>query len=271
MKTSSFDRRRGPFMPLTSDQIKAAERISASGCDTSPLAPPEKAPVATPTHTHHTHHPTGTPVGVPRGGGLMGCDMSVIPPPPSPATGVIRGDTSKKRGRRKPPLVILEDTRENTPLATWPDGVTVEECGLETGDYSIKGWENCFTVERKSITDLAGTMINAFEGNTQKPRKRFNNELERMRHFDCAAVIVTATPEQLIAFRHHCGMEAHAALWNFGLSVFARYGIPVFPLTDDKTAARWIADLARHYVNVRTRQNVSREEKREAAAAVFGF
>jgi len=114
-------------------------------------------------------------------------------------------------------------------------------------------------------------MMGGYESNTQKPRKRFNNELERMRHFDLAAVIVTATPQELIDFRHHCGMEAHAALWNFGLSVFATYGIPVFPLTDEKTAARWVADLARHYINVRTKKNVSREEKRARAVAEWGF
>jgi len=188
--------------------------------------------------------------------------------------GLLKSDNPKKTSRRKtkkPPFVIIEDTRENTPLRDWPEGAEVIEKGLDTGDYSIVGWENCFTIERKSIGDFAGTMIDGYEPNTQKLRKRFNNELERMRHFDCAAVVVTATPEQLIQFKHHCGMDAHAALWNFGLAIFATYGIPVFPLTDEKTAARWIYDLARHYLTVRTKKNRSREDRAKKVADDWKF
>lgn len=201
-----------------------------------------------------------------------GVFCGVTPAPVTPTQGTCV-ETAGKRSRKpkKPPFVIIEDTRENTPLTDWPEGAAVVEKGLDTGDYSIEGWENCFTIERKSITDLAGTMIGGYEPNTQKPKKRFNNELERMRHFDCAAVIVTATPAQLIEFRHHCGMDAHAALWNFGLAVFASYGIPVFPLTDEKTAARWIYDLARHYIHVRTKKNRSREDRAKQIAADWKF
>lgn len=222
--------------------------------------------------------PANTPF---RGGVLRGeVNGEVIPTPVTPTNGngeVWGGKektapkTKRQRKAKKPPFIIIEDTREQTPLRDWPEGAAVEVHGLDTGDYSIVGWENCFAIERKSITDLAGTMIGGFEGNTQRPRKRFNNELERMRHFDCAAVIVTATPEELITFKHNCGMDAHAALWNFALSVFARYGIPVFPLTDEKTAARWIYDLARHYINVRTKQNRSHEDRAKSIAAEWGF
>lgn len=210
----------------------------------------------------------------PFGGGIRfgEGDLGGDPTPVTPLGGKLGASGSKRsRKPKKPPFVIIEDTRENTPLTDWPEGAAVVEKGLDTGDYSIEGWENCFTIERKSITDLAGTMIGGYEPNTQKPKKRFNNELERMRHFDCAAVIVTATPAQLIEFRHHCGMDAHAALWNFGLAVFASYGIPVFPLTDEKTAARWIYDLARHYIHVRTKKNRSREDRAKQIAADWKF
>ena len=52
----------------------------------------------------------------------------------------------RKPKQKKPPLTIIEDTREQTPLTEWPDTVTVENGTLHTGDYSIKGWESCFTV-----------------------------------------------------------------------------------------------------------------------------
>lgn len=242
--------------------------------DVSSQLPPKFAP-----KRRSSQHPKGAtsqpPKGTPPVGGGVSFgegDLGVSPAPGTPVGGKLGASGSKRsRKPKKPPFVIIEDTRENTPLTDWPEGAAVVEKGLDTGDYSIEGWENCFTIERKSITDLAGTMIGGYEPNTQKPKKRFNNELERMRHFDCAAVIVTATPAQLIEFRHHCGMDAHAALWNFGLAVFASYGIPVFPLTDEKTAARWIYDLARHYIHVRTKKNRSREDRAKQIAADWKF
>lgn len=242
--------------------------------DVSSQLPPKFAPKrrsSQPPKGATSQPPKGTP---PVGGGVSfgEGDLGVSPAPGTPVGGKLGASGSKRsRKPKKPPFVIIEDTRENTPLTDWPEGAAVVEKGLDTGDYSIEGWENCFTIERKSITDLAGTMIGGYEPNTQKPKKRFNNELERMRHFDCAAVIVTATPAQLIEFRHHCGMDAHAALWNFGLAVFASYGIPVFPLTDEKTAARWIYDLARHYIHVRTKKNRSREDRAKQIAADWKF
>ena len=92
-----------------------------------------------------------------------------------------------------------------------------------------------------------------------------------MRHFDLAAVIVTATPEQVLTFRHHCGEDAHGALWHFALSVFATYGVPVFFIGNAANAARWIADLARHYVAVRTKKNFTKADLSAKVLADWAF
>ena len=177
----------------------------------------------------------------------------------------------RSRAAKRPALTIIEDTREQTPLTDWPEGVAVESGTLHTGDYSVKGWENCFAIERKSLSDFAGTMLGGYEAHSEKPKKRFNRELERMRHYDCAAVIVTATAEEVLKFRHHCGQDAHGALWGFALSVFATYGVPVFFLNDAATAARWISDLARHYVAVRTKKNFSKTDLSAKLVADWSF
>ena len=177
----------------------------------------------------------------------------------------------RKPKTKKPALTIIEDTREQTPLTDWPESVAVEIGSLHTGDYSIKGWENCFAIERKSLQDFAGTMMGGYEAHSEKPKKRFNRELERMRHYDCAAVIVTATAAEVLDFHHHCGLDAHGALWGFALSVFATYGVPVFFLNDERTAARWIADLARHYVAVRTKKNFSKTDLSAKLVADWSF
>ena len=108
----------------------------------------------------------------------------------------------RKTKPKKPALTIIEDTREQTPLTEWPEGVAVENGTLHTGDYSIKGWENCFTVERKTLEDFAGTMMGGYEAHSEKPKKRFNRELERMRHYDLAAVFQTLTRPEFEIVAH---------------------------------------------------------------------
>lgn len=150
-------------------------------------------------------------------------------------------------------IQIVIDTREQTPLSHWPEWVQPVRGTLKTGDYSIAGYEEAFAVERKSLADFAGTMIGAYEARWDRPPLRFNRELERLRHLDCSAVVVTATPEEVRGFRHHCGMDAHGALWGFALSIFVGYRLPVFCYAEP-LASIFVADLARHFITSRGRR-----------------
>lgn len=55
---------------------------------------------------------------------------------------------------------------------------------LQTGDYSILGWEDRIAIERKSLVDLYGTLTAG--------RDRFINELHRLQALEWACVIVEA-------------------------------------------------------------------------------
>ena len=68
-----------------------------------------------------------------------------------------------------PPIspTIIIDTREQRPL-TFKHFPSVTAC-LSEGDYSILGYEGRFTVERKSIADLVGSVTH--------DRARFEREL----------------------------------------------------------------------------------------------
>ena len=260
--------------PLTGEEIRACE-ARVLGTDQSDrsdgpvggLSLNGSHPENTPRGCTGPHGPQ-PPKGVCGSVGVVRCY-----PSPSPLTKnkVVRTGTTGPKPHKNPLLTIIEDVKEKTPLKDWPEGVEVVRKNLHTGDYSIEGWENCFTIERKSLEDLAGTMLGDYESSSEKPKKRFNRELERMRHFDCKAVVVTASPQEVIDFRHHCGMDAHAALWGFGLSVFANYGIPVFFLGDEKTAARWVADLAKHYIVCRTKKNFTKEDRSAKALGEWLF
>ena len=178
--------------------------------------------------------------------------------------------TPRKR-RAKEPLTILIDTREQEPLTEWPEGTITERATIGTGDYTVKGWEHSISFERKSLLDLSGTMICGYQGDPRKLPRRFNMKLERMRHFDLCAIVVTATPSEVINFRHHCGKDAHGALWHFGCAIFATFGVPVFMLSDRATAAKFIVDTAAHYIYARTKKYFTRGERIANMAADFNF
>jgi DNA excision repair protein ERCC-4 len=79
---------------------------------------------------------------------------------------------------------IVIDTREQDPLP-----VRNAEVGtLYTGDYSVKGLEDHVAIERKSVSDLTGSLVNKKKNrDDDKPdeekdnRKRFANECRRLK------------------------------------------------------------------------------------------
>ncbi len=83
-------------------------------------------------------------------------------------------------------MIIAIDTREQRPFTFEdidPQPVT-EVKTLQTGDYSIVGYESEIVVERKSCTDLFGSV--------GKGRNRFHDEFLRMVPFRYAAVVCEA-------------------------------------------------------------------------------
>jgi ERCC4-type nuclease len=80
--------------------------------------------------------------------------------------------------------VIVIDTREQCPL---PFARLAVECGtLASGDYSFRGGEELFAVERKSISDLAACCAG-------ENRERFFRELHRLRGFRFKRLLAKTT------------------------------------------------------------------------------
>lgn len=109
------------------------------------------------------------------------------------------------------PFTILVDTREQSPFSFHgfteqttktrnkqrikvTHDLVVKTCAatLQTGDYSIDGIQSQITIERKSLSDLVGTLT--------ADRERFVRELERMSDEDYkfTAVIVEASWPMLL-------------------------------------------------------------------------
>lgn len=82
------------------------------------------------------------------------------------------------------PVVII-DTREQTPF----EFKLSEVSKLDTGDYSVKGFENEFAIERKAVGDAVNSVIS--------DRERFENEMVRASKLKYFAIIIEGMPEDL--------------------------------------------------------------------------
>ena len=93
-------------------------------------------------------------------------------------------------------FTLIVDTREQLPYAF--DGIcpTVRRA-LAAGDYSIVGHDlptpgGGFVIERKSLNDLFGTVIGA--------RERFVRELEKLRLYAYAAILVEGSLRDVLTY-----------------------------------------------------------------------
>lgn len=90
-------------------------------------------------------------------------------------------------------MKIITDTREQLSLDfSKIKGVEVVRTKLDAGDYSIVGYENQISFERKSVQDLVGTLIGGHE--------RFLREMERWADYKEKYILVEHTPSILFAY-----------------------------------------------------------------------
>ncbi|MGZ8900258.1 MAG: ERCC4 domain-containing protein [Limisphaerales bacterium] len=89
--------------------------------------------------------------------------------------------------------MLVIDTREQTPLPI--TRLPVVHAGLVTGDYSIRGAEDQFAVERKSIADLVSSIT--------VQRSRFERELARLRGHEFRRLLIIGNREEIEQRRYH--------------------------------------------------------------------
>lgn len=154
---------------------------------------------------------------------------------------------------------LIVDTREKRPWVFSPI-VTTRRAKLESGDYSIEGFEDRVAVERKTKDDFVSSICSG--------RSRFNRELRRLQAFEFAAVIVEAELPDLLSGNYTSGMSARAVLATTAAITVER-GIPVF-FASHRAAAAILAEafFARFITkNERTkgRANATAETKTRTA------
>ena len=136
-------------------------------------------------------------------------------------------------------LRIIRDSREQNgyTFSGFPD-VTATTGTLATGDYSLFGFTDKVAIERKELSDLIACLSH--------DRDRFTRELERLRGFESAVVIVEAQYSDIQQGRYRSHMNPEAAEQSI-ISIMERYRLPFFFAGDRQTGESFARDFIRHY------------------------
>jgi DNA excision repair protein ERCC-4 len=146
-------------------------------------------------------------------------------------------------------LNIIIDTREQKPL--WKKSTKkykIENKKLDVGDYSLKGYENKFALERKSQLDLFGTL--------GKGHKRFKKEILRALEYDYFAIIVEDNYDNILNKKFENSFRSKMRgyiITSILFTIHLKYKIPIFFANDRNEAKKIIKELMKAYLKIKNK------------------
>src|SRR5574340_828265 len=116
-----------------------------------------------------------------------------------------------------PQIIIVQDSRELAGYGSGDLFKTPYVTGTLThGDYSVLGLEELISIERKSLSDLLGSLTNG--------RDRFESELKRARTYHRFYVLVECSPSDLLVDSFGKLSRAHPrSIWGTICTWHSRY------------------------------------------------
>jgi len=117
--------------------------------------------------------------------------------------------------RSRPEITVVVDTREQKPY--WFPRAEVKT--LATGDYSILGFEDRISIERKTKSDAYSSL--------GQGRPRFEREIQRLAEFDYGAIVVETSLPGFLTAPAFSRMKPKSAV-NSIISWSVKYGIHLF-------------------------------------------
>ena len=161
-----------------------------------------------------------------------------------------------RKAKRPPPLrpfqfppgfVLIIDTREQTPLFTrLPKGLVMTSATVHDGDYTIKGFESQFCIERKQMSDLWSYC--------SRERDKTINKMKRFQDIRSAGgwcgLCVEDSEENLWAgntFSKVAPETVRSALNSFRV----RYGVHVYINKRRENIQRWVLDNAIKFYKIK--------------------
>ena len=112
-------------------------------------------------------------------------------------------------------MKILIDSREQLPYRFEGYGAITSTGCLPAGDYSLPGFEDKVSIERKSVDDLIGCLMGS-------NRERFEREMQKLKFYDLAAVVVEGSFDDLRQGRYRSQMSSTSAVQSV-LAFMVRY------------------------------------------------
>ena len=136
---------------------------------------------------------------------------------------------------------IIVDSREQKPL--WKKNIIVKK--LNIGDYSIEGYENKISIERKSLGDLFGTL--------GKGNKRFKKELEKSKEYDYFAIVIEGSFLSCLNKKfegaHFSKMKGYI-ITKIIFTLHIKYGINIFFTNGRVESKSIIKHIFNSYINI---------------------
>ena len=164
--------------------------------------------------------------------------MQLEPPTQQPTINVDR--------TKAPLLPIIIDTREQHPWNFYEDEdkATTTRHKLDTGDYSVAGYEHRICIERKSLIDWVNTIVNS--------HNRFHVELLRMRDYDRSFVIIEGSVDDIMhkkyetpAIKRNISPET---IIKMSIGIMMKYPWVQVVLADNRYSAKIVAlNILRQY------------------------
>lgn len=113
-------------------------------------------------------------------------------------------------------MIIVIDTREKDEYS-FEDIVTIKQ-KLDTGDYSVAGFEDRIAIERKNIDDFVNTVI--------YQKERFHEELCALARMDFAAIVVEASLTDVLDHRYKSGVRPVSVI-GAAVAIMVEYRVPI--------------------------------------------
>ena len=147
-----------------------------------------------------------------------------------------RGKEFKPYGSFPPGFTLIIDTREQLPLFdSRPKGLNIIHKSLKDGDYSILGFEDKFTIERKMPSD--------FYTYLGQDRKKTISKMKRFKEFSYVALVIEDSEDDIYFGNQFTSLtpdQIRAALVSFRI----RYGVHVYFNNDRRMIERFVLDHA---------------------------
>lgn len=144
--------------------------------------------------------------------------------------------------------LIVVDTRESLPLQ-FPGAI---KKALASGDYSLIGFEDQVTIERKTLED--------FYQCVGRERNRFTRELERLEKMDYAAVVIESSLSDILHGTEYSQVHPRSAIGSI-LSWSVKYGIPFFFAENRKRGRLFVYHLLKKYWEYNHDNNKSKKSE----------